>query len=305
MKKYLFTLALLMIFYTSKSQKSNVSVPLADTTNITYLKVKPGSYIPHLPEKVNEESGIIFFDELFWTFNDSGGESEIYAINKQGEMVREIDLQNAKNIDWEDIAQDKKHIYIGDFGNNNGVRSNQKIYKLKKSKLNKAAEQKADVSAIRFSFKNQETFHFKTRSTPFDCEAMVEFKGNLYVFTKDWSNETTTVYELPKKEGQYDLNPIQKFNVGCLVTGADISKDKQTLALVGYHDFEPVVWLFKDITKNSFFNGEKIKMDITDMHNAQTEGICFKGKDTIMISCEKTPAFDQQIFYIDLKNFSK
>ena len=301
MKKYLFTLFLLMFFSSCKPQNKKTPETIETVANTTFLKIQPQPFIPMLPANVNESSGIIYFDQLFWTFNDSGGKNEIYGINRTGEAVRIIEITNAKNVDWEDITQDKKYIYIGDFGNNNGVRSNQTIYIVKKKNLSEARQQKMKASEIRFSYKNQENFHFQPRTTPFDCEAEVEFNGNLYLFTKDWSNETTTVYRMPKKKGEYSLIPLEKFDVGCLITGADISPDKKQLALIGYHDFSPVVWLFSDISEESFFNGEKACMELSDTYNAQTEGICFKGNDTLLISCERTSAFDQQIFCIDLK----
>ncbi|HKI89088.1 MAG TPA: hypothetical protein VKA38_08680 [Draconibacterium sp.] len=300
MKKILFILSLLLIFYSCKTQNKKTQQTVKNLASITVLKIKPNSFIPKLPDKTNESSGIIYFDHLFWTFNDSGGKNEIYGINSKGEIVRTVEIKNAKNIDWEDIAQDKKHIYIGDFGNNNGVRNNQKIYVVKKKKLDESKKQKVDASEIRFSYKNQEDFHFKPKTTPFDCEALTEFKGNLYLFTKDWTNETTTVYKVSEKKGEYSLAPREKIDVGCLVTGADISPDKQKLALVGHHDYKPVVWLFSDISEENFLSGKITCIELDNIYDAQTEGICFKGNDTLLISCERTSAFDQQIFYIDL-----
>ena len=302
MKKYLFTLSLLMFFYnTCKTQNKEISKTIKSSAGTTFLKVQALPYVQKLQANLNESSGLIYFDKLYWTFNDSGGKNEIYGTNREGKIVRNVELKNAKNIDWEDIAQDNKHIYIGDFGNNNGVRNNQKIYIFNKKSLNDSKEQKVEVSEIRFSFKNQESFNFQPRNTSFDCEALTEFKGNLYLFTKDWSDETTTVYKVPKKKGDYLLEPLEKLDASCLITGADISPDKKQLALVGYHNFKPVVWLFTGFYKDNFFRGEKTCMELDNIYNAQTEGICFMGNDTLLISCEQTSAFDQQIFYIDLK----
>jgi hypothetical protein len=70
-----------------------------------------------LGKQLEESSGMICWRGLFWQINDSGGEAEIYAfdtVSKQ--VIQTIKIENATNIDWEEIAQDKTHIYIGDFG---------------------------------------------------------------------------------------------------------------------------------------------------------------------------------------------
>jgi hypothetical protein len=162
--------------------------------------------------------------------------------------------------------------------------------------------QKLQVSAdiINFSYKNQTVFNFRPFGTDFDCEALVENNNKLFVFTKNWINETTAVYEMPTIEGKYNLIPIDSFNVEGLVTGADISPDKSKLALAGYQNFKPVVRLFTKIDGNNFFNGEKYFIGMDSITGAQTEGICFLGNDTLLISCERTGEFAQQVFYIDL-----
>jgi hypothetical protein len=41
-------------------------------------------------------------------------------------------------------------------------------------------------------------------------------------------------------------------------------------------------------------------LELDGIFGAQTEGICFKGNDTLFISCEKTKTFNPQVFLIDL-----
>ena len=43
-----------------------------------------------------------------------------------------LSVNKEENVDWEDITQDETHIYIADFGNNNGNRTDLKIYKILK-----------------------------------------------------------------------------------------------------------------------------------------------------------------------------
>lgn len=304
MKKILFTLFILLIFIFCKTENKKKNAKFELPENTTFLTLNPQQFIKKLPESLNENSGLILFDDLLWTFNDSGGSNKIIALNFSGEIEKEIKVENAKNDDWEDIAQDENYIYIGDFGNNNGVRNNQKIYKIKKKDIKNKKEQKLEAKKINFSFENQKTFNYSPHYTPFDCEALIEFENNLFIFTKDWIEETTSVYEIPKKKGDYKISSKEKFNVNGLITGADISPDKTRLALVGYKDYKPIVWVFSGITNESFFKGKKMYFELDEIFDAQTEGICFKGNDSLLISCERSASFIHQVFLIDLNSIN-
>ena len=68
--------------------------------------------------KLREISGIEFdkFNRL-WAINDSGDQPKLYRLNEDGSIAKEILVTNAKNIDWEDMTQNKfGHFFLGDFG---------------------------------------------------------------------------------------------------------------------------------------------------------------------------------------------
>jgi hypothetical protein len=132
--------------------------------------------------------------------------------------------------------------------------------------------------------------------TEFDCEAMAEMDGHLYLFSKNWKNQTTTVYKAPKKEGEYTLESLEKFNINGLVTGADISPDKKRLAVIGYRDYIPFLWIFSGFKDDHFFSGEKLYIQMDSIYDAQTEGVCFLNNDILLISCEATISYQQQVF---------
>jgi hypothetical protein len=55
---------------------------------------------------------------LLWVIEDSNA-NKIYGLNPKGKLEKSITIQNAENIDWEEITKDKEgNLYIGDFGNN-------------------------------------------------------------------------------------------------------------------------------------------------------------------------------------------
>ena len=293
MTKILSNLILLFLFfscsYSGKSPKDS-----------DYIILSRQLFIPELDNELNEISGLLHYDGLFWGFNDSGGKNHLYGFTKEGKITKEIEIEDAKNRDWESIAQDESNIFIGDFGNNMGGRGNLRIYKIDKKDIKKKAKQKVKSKKISFKYADQDRYGFFDKTTPFDCEAMIEFRDHLYIFTKNWQDRTTTVYRIPTKKGEYKIHPIDTFDVKGLITGADMSADDSQLALVGYENYKSFIWLFSDFPEDNFFDGEKQLFKLNDLANAQTEGICFYGNDTVLVSCERTHAFDQQVFLFDL-----
>ncbi len=303
MTNILFYILILFLFFSCNGPHSSSSKPI-HPQEPTEKYLIPESFIPKVPNKLTEISGLQIYDNLFWGFNDSGGKNELYAFDKSGELKKEIEIKNANNRDWESIAMDKKHIYIGDFGNNLGNREDLCIYKIKKKDIKKAKEQKVEAKKIEFKYSNQDEFKFLNNSTPFDCEAMVEHKGSLYIFSKNWDKYTTTVYKIPTKPGDYNIHPLYTFNVDLLITGADISPDKKQLALVGYKNYESFIWLFTNFSSNNFFESNSCFYKLKGLKNAQTEGISFYGNDKLLVSCEQTTSFPQQVFLFNLKNLN-
>ena len=124
-----------------------------------------------LPKKVNETSGLIFYNNQIITHNDSGGKPKLYVLDTlNGRVVRTVTVLNAVNEDWEEIAQDNDDIYIGDFGNNRGSRRDLKIYKI--SKTDFLQNDTISAKTIDFSLSDQVNFDASKKNN-FDIEAVV------------------------------------------------------------------------------------------------------------------------------------
>jgi hypothetical protein len=294
-----------MVFISCNNHDKNNSEISGTNGNAESSQIHFQQFIPQMDPALSENSGLIFYDNLLWTFNDSGGENKIYGFDFSGNIKKEIELTDAFNVDWEEIAQDEKHIFIGDFGNNNGTRKNLKIYRISKKDINQNPKQEIDWEVIQFDYANQENFGYPPLTTPFDCEAMAQLNDTLFLFSKDWEKLSTKVYKIPRNAGYFKLNPIDSFDVKGLITGADISPDKKKLALIGYNNFKPLLWIFSEISADNIFGGSKQYFEFDSLQYAQTEGICFLGNDTLLVSCEQTSVFDHQVFLIDLKNQNK
>jgi len=76
--------------------------------------------IEKLPKKLKENSGIVSYsDSTAWFIEDGGNSDNIYKTDFKGNIIQQLDVENGKNKDWEDLTKDVKgNLYIGDFGNN-------------------------------------------------------------------------------------------------------------------------------------------------------------------------------------------
>jgi hypothetical protein len=263
----------------------------------------------NLNTAVNETSGLLWWNKQVFTHNDSGGQPDLYIINKStGDTLKTIAITNATNVDWEDITQDDTYIYIGDFGNNaKGNRTDLKIYKVKKSD----AKNKVSVTAavINFSYSDQTDFTPKAdNKTNFDCEALVAYGDSLFLFSKDWADNKTRLYKLPKTPGTFSALKIDELNVQGLITGATIIPDKRVIVLSGYNAvLAPFIYLLYDFTGNRFFSADKRKVEVHQSF-LQMEGICSVNATKFYISNERfkkvitTPAKLQTLNLASLLN---
>ena len=102
-----------------------------------------------LPEGVPESSGLISYNNRLITHNDSGNSPRLYELDTlSSQIIRTITINNASNVDWEDLTQDDSYIYIGDFGNNSKKRKKLDIYNVKIDTLtsNKTTEEEINFT---------------------------------------------------------------------------------------------------------------------------------------------------------------
>lgn len=259
----------------------------------------PEEVVQALPDQIMETSGLIYWNGGLWTFNDSQNLPEIYKIDTlNGAIIQTIQLQEVENVDWEDITQDDDHIYVGDFGNNLGNRTDLKIFILQKSAIPDTGNAALEVQAINFSYGDQTSFKRLNRNNDFDCESVLSFGDSLYIFTKNWANLQTRLYTLPKVAGTYVVFPKDSMNVDGLLTGADIN-ERSEIVLIGYKNYNPFMWLLYDFTDDDFFGGNKRRIDYSGMFGIQSEGICYSFDRNVFISSEKTAVNPAKLFKLN------
>jgi hypothetical protein len=257
------------------------------------IQMKPVSI---LPKEIRETSGLIYVDDnQILTHNDSGGEPVLYRFDiTLKKIIQQIRISNVKNVDWEDITQDKNYIYIGDFGNNKGNRRDMKIYRIKKQDITvKQGDISITADSICFKFDDQKDFTETWRKSDYDCESLIHVGDSLYVFSKDWVDRKSRLYSLPDKPGSYIAKSHGGFEAKGLVTGAAISPDGKKIVLIGYErdpqkGSDVFLWIFTELTPYNFLLSNKERIDLgLESVLGQTEGIDFKDNNTLYISNEE------------------
>lgn len=236
-----------------------------------------------LPDEVEETSGVILFAGLIWTFNDSGGDTVLFGISAgKGTIEKKIILSNCKNKDWEALTQNSKYIFIGDIGNNDGSRTDLTIYFIEKRKITNESEQIIIPEEITFKYEDQNDFTPARFASSFDCEAMISTDDSIFLFTKDWVNLKTTIYEIPARSGNYVAKRVSEIDVEGLITDASLKND--TLVLCGYNLFNPFVLIFK----NFMVLSDQVRIELENSSGVQMEGIAIMNKNKFILTNEKS-----------------
>ena len=286
-------LSLILSVSESEAQINGCTDPLAVNYNQAAIindgsciystgNIKPLSSFT-LAGTLSETSGLIFWNDHLWTQNDNT-DINIYCLDTiNGKIIQTYPLNGIENKNWEEISQDEDYIYAGDFGNNSGNRTDLKIFRISKNSL---LNELPVIDLIEFSYSDQSDFTSDEGNTDFDCEAFVASNDSLYLFTKQWVSNKTSVYSLSKNPGNYIAKLRSTFDVGGLITGAVYLESKKIIALSGYSNtLDPFIYLLYDFKDHDFFSGNKRKIEIS-LPFHQVEGIATKDGIKYYISNE-------------------
>ena len=271
----------LSINFNPKANNNDGSCQYVSTTikAKTSLKIK---------DSLRENSGLISFNHLLWTHNDDH-DNTIYGLDSNGKIQKKIKLEKVKNNDWEEISQDSGYIYIGDFGNNfQGNRKNLHLLRIEKKSF---LANNPVIDTISFSYSNQTDFtEQKENNTDFDCEAFVVSKDSIYLFSKQWKQNKTSVYVVSKIPGEYIAKLKETVDVKGLITGATLLASGKGIVLCGYSKIlQPFIYLLNDYKNNDFSTGNQRKIRLS-LPFHQVEGIATE---------------DGKLFYVTNEVFSK
>lgn len=262
------------------------------TTNTVKLNLKEASGV-----EVSNAS------ELIWVLEDSGNKNNIYGLTSDGKIKQTVKVENATNVDWEDLTSDKSgNLYIGDFGNNDNARKDLCIYKIDSKDLKE--EKATSSSKISFYYPEQTEFPPKKTGLFYDAESFFEHNGNFYIFTKNRSkgfDGTVMLYKIPNQPGNHKAQLMGKFQAcniykQCAITSADISPDGKTIAILS----SSRVYLLSNFSSDDFLNGKTEEFQLPDI--TQKEGICFKDNQTLLIVDEKDKKTGGNLYEIKISD---
>ncbi|MCY4401322.1 MAG: hypothetical protein OXD54_01985 [Candidatus Poribacteria bacterium] len=213
---------------------------------------------------IRESSGIVAsrqFEGVYWTLNDSGNPAVLYATKRNGELIREIQVNGARNFDWEALGiDDKRQLWIGDIGNNSRMRFNLSVAVVKEPNPNTDTE--ADVIA---------KYPYRYPDNNVDAEGLFIADGIPYIVSKEQTR--AVLYRFPElKVGTKQvLEQVGEFAGARLVTGAGISEDGKRVAVCTYNS----LWVYNITAGNlaDAIEGQPWEL----RHNFQGEAICFEG----------------------------
>lgn len=269
-----------------------------------------------LDSLVEGSSSLFYWQNGFWTYNDHVNNC-IYRIDSTDASTSEtLCIKRIKNQDTEEITQDSLYLYFGDFGNNSGRRKNLQILRVSKESLENNVFQS---DTIRFSYEDQTDFTSRPQATDFDCEAFIVTYDSIYLFTKQWVSAQTTVYSLPKTPGTHIAHRLGTYNTKGLVTGATYIPEYQIVVLCGYdydknHIFSalhPFLILLYDFKEDSFFSGNKRRLDFPSGTKAQIESIATSNGLDFYLTSEHFHTtrmglvfdFPAQLWRVDLRKY--
>jgi hypothetical protein len=240
--------------------------------------------------KLKEISGIEFDKKKrLWAINDGGDDPKLYRLGEDGAIKKEILVTNAKNIDWEDMTQNKfGHFFLGDFGNNKNDRKWLTIYKIENPIDIKTETTEAEI--IKFTYPEMDGTPITPNKRNFDLEAFVEYKRHLYLFTKNRTEPfdgITNVYKVGDHAANFDAQLIDSFKTCttleklCWITSAALSPDRTKLVLLD----STSIWLFENFKGDKFFSGDVSRIDLGIV--TQKEAITFYDDNTLIFTDEE------------------
>jgi hypothetical protein len=278
----IYTLFPLFLINPVKAQVEGCTDPLATNYNSLATKndgsciyenstVTPSSTVV-LPDILEETSGLALWNNQLWTHNDNS-DINLYSFDTiSGNIIQPYPMNGVVNNDWEEISQDNIYLYIGDFGNNSdGNRTDLKILKIEKNSI---LNNTPVIDTINFSYSNQTSYApAGPNNTDFDCEAFVISADSIYLFTKQWISNKTSMYSLSKSPGTHIATLKATFDIEGLVTGAVLLPTQRIVALCGYSNLlQPFIYLLYDFKDTGFFGGNKRKIEVS-LPFHQIEGI--------------------------------
>lgn len=258
--------------------------------------------LAYMPKYLNETSGLAVIDGDVWTQNDTYGQNKLYRLDHDLTGIAQVvTINNSRNRDWEDLAQDQQFLYVGDIGNNLAKRKGGMIYKIARKGL---SQQPAVVptAVLNYQYSDFKKGWFNKHN--FDSEAITVVGDQLWLFTKNWKDEKTKLYQINTAETDkiQHVKPVAEYPSKGLITGVDYDPQTATLAFIGYRKNKYLgysfIWLVKvKNNKPDWSTGIYKRLGIY----SQWEAIHWYGAGRLLITAESNPLNKAMIGIVDVQ----
>jgi hypothetical protein len=292
-----------------------MQVSLANTGATNYTLIVDGATQfnaqppVQFPASFDEISGLVKgAGDYWWVIEDSSNAASIRAIDNSGNLLREVTINGATNIDWEEITVGPnpngsgRVLFIGDFGNNTSnlpprvsTRTNQAIYMIAEPSLTDTSVNilskleidfpsgNYDIEAMVYDAQKQELVLITK-----DLDGVAVNGGISRVFTRSLNPAQTVLTEVATFDlRNRPLTNTQLGNYGLdrLVTGAALSDDGRVLIVRTYESAFRWVRAANESWQSLFTRPPQV---IDLVAEEQGEAIAFSGNDFYTIS-ERDP----------------
>ncbi len=191
---------------------------------------------------------------ILWVENDSGNPPAIHAVTPDGSLRATLSIDDAPNIDWEDLASfdrgGKHYVLIADVGDNNAIRPYSVLYAIEEPAMLRDAHVRPAWRIV-----------FRWPDGPRDCEAVAVDERTDSILLISKRRVPAELFRLPLPSAasrKHAFGPITAQFLGTLanipqptaaelkaapgyakylaqVTAADIAPDRSSLAVLTYH----------------------------------------------------------------------
>jgi hypothetical protein len=252
--------------------------------------------------RINEASGIaagITSPGVVYVHNDSGDTPRFFALDaRTGATLAVYTVPGAAAVDWEDIAvapdaRGVPSVWLGDVGDNNGVRREIQLYRVDEPRVDRTRRDVAVPSSP------AEVWRLRYPAGAADAESLaVAPDGTPYLVTKSPLGGST-VFAAPRQTRAGQIQQLRKlgsiqfaltstpgpFSLAghLMATAADISRDGSLLTVRTYTD--AYLWRLPGGDVAAGLRGTPVRVPLPEQ--PQGEGIAFAGTQ-LLIDSEQT-----------------
>lgn len=205
-----------------------------------------------LPNEIAETSGLVCLEHgRFLTMNDSGHSPIVFELDIRNRILQKYEQfqLNATNTDWEAMTLHQGQLWIGDIGNNRGIRDGGELYQVPlplsaaKAAVHHNAPQAGTYRTLaarssRFAYPDFPQVALQAYQHDYDAEALVSANGKLFLVNKAWQSEQTSVLLLTPQKTTHQAQVVAKIKgLPGVITDAAFSDQYQHFVMTGYARF--------------------------------------------------------------------